>query len=119
MSQASEPAQRASKPKGLKNPATLISLAAVSVVTLIAAIVIIYDAQVSSEWDNSYQAIGAAIGKKKVSSKEITKYIHGSPHRSYDKKRGREVFTWNGIVNSYSFQLDYDSYGDVERIKPR
>ena len=119
MSQAPGPARRGSKPKGLKNPATLISLIAVSVVTLIVAVVIIYDAQVSSDWDNSYQAIGAAIGKKKVSRKEITKYIHGSPQRTYDKKRGREVFTWGGIVNSYSFQLEYDTYGDVERIKPK
>ena len=122
MSQASGPARRKSKPKGLKNPVTLISLIAVTVVTLIAAVVIIHDAGVSSEWDNSYKAIGAAMRKKnekKVSRDDIKKYLQGSPTRNYNEKRGYELFTWNGIVTSYSFQVEYDSYGDVERLKQR
>lgn len=118
MSQASGPPRRKAKPKGLKNPATLISLIAVTVVTLIAAVVILYNAQVSGEWDNSYKAIGAAISKDKVPRKKIGKYLQGSPTRSYDEKRGRETFTWSGLLMSYSFRVEYDSYGDVERIKP-
>lgn len=122
MSQASEPARRKSKPKGLKNPVTLISLIAVSVVTLIAAAVIMHDAQVSSDWDNSYKAIGAAMGKKnekKVSRKDLKKYLRGSPSRRPDKKNDSEVFTWNGIVTSYGFQVEYEEDGDVKRIKPK
>jgi hypothetical protein len=117
MSQASDSARKRAKPKGLKNPATLISLIAVTAVTLIAAIVILHDAQVSSEWDNSYKAIGAAISKKKVSRQAIQKYIQGSPTREYDKKNGRDVFTWSGFLFSYRFQVEYDTYGDVTRIK--
>jgi len=121
MSQASRPARRKPKPKGLKNPATLIALIAITVVTLILAVVMIHDAQISSDCDNSSQALVAAMSKKnekKVSRDDVKKYLYGSPTRRRNKEGTYEVFTWKGIITSHSFRVDYDSYGDVERIRP-
>ena len=97
----------------------LISWIAGFVIVAVAAMVGFSELGAHQQCDNSFQAIGAAIGRKKVSQKEITRYLDGSPARWMNKKNRHELFTWSGTLQSYSFQLDYDLYGNVERIKPR
>ena len=101
-----------------KPPVGLISLVAVSAVGLAATFLILSEAGTHGQCDASLEAIGNTIGKRKVSRKEIGKFIQGDPDRTRSKDKSKETFTWTGMFGSYGFQVEYDSYDDIRRIKP-
>jgi hypothetical protein len=106
-----------------KKPILPPSRIAVLVFVVVGVIVIIFQWQAKSGWDSTYKAISAAIKEREdkggLFQKDLAQYIHGSPAREEDKQTHTEVFTWKGIVQSYSFEVQYDQNGFVKAIRPR
>jgi len=109
----------ARKPK--KKPILPPSRIAVIVFAVVGLIVIAFQWHAKSGWDNTYKGIAAVIDNEETSlyQKDLDKYIHGSPRREENKQTHTEVFTWTGVLQSYSFELQYDANGFVRRITPR
>ena len=104
-----------------KKPIMPPSRIAVLVFAIVGIIVIVFQWHAKSGWDKTYQAIGAVIDDEEASlfQDDLPKYIHGSPTRNEDKQAHTEQFTWKGILQSYTFELQYDSNGFVREIRPK
>lgn len=107
----------ASRKKSM-GPAGWIALAGVSAVAVIAAALMISEAHVHSQCDASLQALGEAIGKKKVTRKQVPGYLQGDPTRRVNKKKNTETYTWDGVFGSYGMRVEFDSWDDVTRVGP-
>lgn len=96
---------------------------AVLAFVVMGVIVILFQWQAKSGQDSTYKAISAAMKEKETKGglfqKDIAPYIHGSPAREENKQEHTELFTWKGVLQSYSFELAYGQNGFVKEIHPK
>lgn len=94
-----------------KKPVLPVSRIVVIVFVIVAAIVIVLEVRVRSQWNATYQAIAAEIEQEApVSKKDVDQYIKGSPRRESPDKN-QEVFIWSGLLRKYRMRLRYS--GDM------
>jgi|GEM_PF-2454880 hypothetical protein len=93
--------------QGAKKPVLPISRIVVIVFVIVAAIVIVWELRVRSQWDATYKAVASQIEdeQKPLSKKDLDKLIQGSPQRKPDKNQ--ELFIWQGILQKYRMRLHY------------
>jgi len=93
--------------QGAKKPVMPISRIVVIVFVIVAAIVIVWELRVRSQWDATYKAVASQIDDEQnpLSKKDLDKLIRGSPRR--EPNQNQELFIWSGILQKYRMRLHY------------
>ncbi len=93
--------------QGAKKPLMPIYRIVLIVFVIVAAIVIVSELRVRSQWNATYNAIASQIDdeQKPLAKKDLEKLIQGSPRREPNKNQ--ELFIWSGILQKYRMRLHY------------
>ncbi|MCS7305229.1 MAG: hypothetical protein NZ602_09015 [Thermoguttaceae bacterium] len=96
--------------QGAKKPMMPIYRIVLIVFVIVAAIVIIWELRVRSQWNSTYSAIASQIDdeQKPLSKKDLDKLIQGNPRREQPEgAKNQELFIWSGILQKYRMRLHY------------
>ena len=119
---ASEPESPAVEPKKKGLPASRIVF-----LVLVAAVAVVIAWELYARWAFSatYRAVDDAIsaGNKEAEGlyrEDLDKVLRGSPIREANEADGEvkdELFTWQGVLQTYHMRLQYGRGGFVQRVQ--
>lgn len=113
------------QPLGAKPKKRLLPPSRIAIIILViaAAVLIVPELRARSAFNKSYDAIEQAIADQEAKGLNLYKidldqYLQGSFVREPDQADS-ELFTWNGVLQSYRMRLHYGRGNYVSKIEPQ